>query len=109
MLVLKPSKIKGAGVGVFTIQPIKKGERVDLFSQGEKILLIKTNKPNFLQKRFCPYDKEEGGYWCPTAFNRMSIGWYINHSKKWNIEARTWVATKHIKKGEELTTNYKVL
>jgi hypothetical protein len=109
MLILRPSKIKSAGVGVFTTVSIKRGGRIILFSKKENIKFIKTNKPNFFTKRFCPYDKAKKGYWCPEDFCRMSIGWYINHSKNSNVSPIKWVALRYIKKGEELTTNYKDL
>lgn len=108
-LILRPSKLPKAGVGVFTIKSIKRGEKIPLFSTGEKIELLTTSKPDFLTKRFCPYDKDAGGYWCPQNFHRMSIGWYINHSKKPNVEAVTWKALKAIKAGSELTVDYKRL
>lgn len=108
-LILRPSKLPNAGVGVFTVKSIKRGEKVPLFSNAEQVKLKKTDKPDFLTKRFCPYDKEAGGYWCPQNFHRMSIGWYINHSTKPNIEAVTCKALRAIKKGEELTVDYKRL
>ncbi len=108
-LILRPSKLPKAGVGVFTIDNIKCGDKVPLFSKGESVELLRTKKPDFLTKRFCPYDKEQKGYWCPKNFHRMSIGWYINHSKKPNIEGVTWKALRPIKKGEELTVDYKYL
>ena len=109
MLILRPSKIKGAGVGVSTTLNIKRGERVTLFSKNERSSLVKTDKPDFFTKRFCPYDKTRKGYWCPQDFHRMSIGWYINHSKKPNVSPVKWVAIKYIRKGEELTTDYRNL
>src|SRR3990167_9644051 len=109
MLVLRPSKIPKAGVGVFTTEVIKKGVEAPLFAKGERYKLIKTNKPDFLTKRFCPYDKPRKGYWCPQDFHRMSIGWYINHSAKPNISATNWKTTRFIRPGEELTTDYSKL
>jgi hypothetical protein len=106
-LILKPSKI--AGLGVFTMTPIKCGAKPPLFSRKERVKLVRPTDADFLTKRYCPYDKQMSGYWAPWNFNRMSIGWYLNHSPRPNIHPKTFAALRNIKRGEELTVDYEQL
>ena len=106
-LILKPSKI--CGLGVFTTAPIKCGAKPPLFSIKERVKLVREADANFLTRRYCPYDEKMNGYWAPENFNRMSIGWYLNHSPRPNIHSKTFVALRYIKRGEELTVDYRQL
>lgn len=105
MLVLRPSEI--AGVGVFTTTPIRKGVKPPLFVQRDWVF----RKSVFGYKRhFGHYDKVRDGYWCPVDFNRMSIGWYLNHSETPNCTSAVHPRTlRFIRPGEELTIDYRLL
>lgn len=104
MLILKASKIHG--VGVFTTVPIKKGQKIDLFKRQDWQFL---RKPKGYQRRYSV--KGEGGWHCPADFHRMSIGWYLNHSKQSNVvmDGMTARASAYIRAGQELTVNYSKL
>jgi hypothetical protein len=114
-LKLKSSKIQG--VGVFTEFDISKGEEIKLWD-GEDCKFVSCRKyssssrikKNFINT-FCV--ETNGGYWCPLNFERMSVGWYINHSDKPNTESFDWgdtfFAKRKIKEGEELTIDYALL
>lgn len=110
-LIVKASKIHG--VGCFTRVSIKKGEDIsDFFGSDCKFTKREAVKDWLLTSIYCYQDVERGGYWGPTNFNRMSPGWYLNHSSKPNV--RTYqdeklVALKSIKAGQELTIDYKDL
>lgn len=101
MNILKPSRIHG--VGVFTTTAIRKGENVALFARGDWIFLKRCTG---YQRRYCT--PAPGGYYLPRDFNRMSIGWYLNHSARPNVDARklAWRALRYIRPGEELTIDY---
>ena len=109
MLILKQSKIHG--VGVFTTKKIDKG--IDIEKEfnipDDSVLRKKVTKP--LEKRYCC--KYKDGYYCPENFNRMSLWWYLNHSKNPNIDVETrynpYMTNRIIKANEELTINYEYL
>lgn len=116
--VLRPSKF---GIGVFTTHKIKKGTLLKLWNKKEKTHLKthigKSYKEDFLD-RYCVKTTEKENnkfiYNCPEYFNRMSIGWYLNHShrpntfqKKGNVENH--YARHNLKQGEEITIDYRDL
>ena len=46
----------------------------------------------------------------PPSLNMLSVGWYVNHSDRPNVEAGEdgrFVALRKIRKGEELTADYR--
>lgn len=46
----------------------------------------------------------------PPSLNRLSVGWYVNHSARPNIEADDdgrFFALRRIRAGEELTADYR--
>lgn len=51
------------------------------------------------------------GYWCPSDFRRMSLGWYLNHSETPTLIANgeEYIAARDILPGEELTIDYGML
>lgn len=99
MLIIKPSKIQG--VGVFTSEDIKKGKKIPLFYSTDYKFRKSVSKE---EKVYCIRYKK--GYAGPYDFNRMSIGWYLNHSRTPNVKTRTWKAIRDIGKGEELFIDY---
>lgn len=113
---LRPSKIKGAGVGVFAIEKIKEG--VNPFD-GCDTNLVNMSMSEFDQlsdekkrmvKDFCYYSS--GNWRVPKNFNTLDISWYVNSSQTPNLEFDTrtgqYKALRDIKVGEELTYKYEI-
>lgn len=117
--ILKPSPI--AGIGVFAIHDIPKGAIV--LTTAFRIRSLKTKDVPKELLHYCVHlnDEECLG---PDEFDRMEIGWYINHSQTPNIarefvdyaseelnsfKARPFVAIQDIKAGEEITVDYNYL
>lgn len=109
---IQPSKIHG--VGVFALRDFKKGDK--LYQGGIPNTFdlpyskFKTLKPYVKEKllQFFPFkvtEKKEDPitFWYPV--NSMQA--YINHSNKPNYDPIEDVALKDIKKGEEITEDYK--
>ena len=111
LLFVGPSKIEG--VGCFSDIVIKKGELVRVFSPEDSrwIPLKKAHSSPQVQliKKFGI--RTTGGYWAPTNFLRISVGWYMNHSETPNLTSDdgdvTYFAVKDIRPGEEITIDYR--
>ena len=105
-LILKPSLIEG--IGVFTLTPIKKGERVPLFTDDDSKIISREENAR-LPKAYSRYhvpDRDEN-WWGPRDYHRLSIGWYLNHSVNPNINVLdNYTALRRIAIGEELTIDY---
>ena len=113
---LKPSNIKGAGVGVFAIENIPIG--IDPFPGCETKLnnLSKEAYNNLTEDKkrmvrdFCYYSS--GNWRVPNNFNQLDISWYVNSSQNPNLEfdnqTGKYKTLKEIKSGEELTYYYEV-
>ena len=109
---LAPSKIHG--VGVFAIKTIHKGAYI-FYDDDEDIFWVKRKNLKSLSKEvrrlyedFCI--KKGDFYGCPKSFNHLTPAWYLNHSDKPNLgcdKSYNFFALKKIKKGEELTVDYK--
>ena len=107
---LKPSPI--AGVGVFAIQHIPK--ETSIFpGEDEEILwtskdkLPKTGAARKVYDDFCII--KSGRYGSPTSFNRLTISWFLNDSKRPNVRCDNnydFYALRDIRSGEELTVDY---
>ncbi|MBS4027661.1 MAG: SET domain-containing protein [Ignavibacteriales bacterium] len=101
--VLNVSKING--VGVFATHAISKGTKLNLFWERGRSLKI-------VPKAFLKYCIEDGKqYACATNFGRMSVGWYLNHSKTPNAFHKNYLyfANRNIKVGEEILIDYDTL
>lgn len=107
------SKIQG--VGVFAIIDIKKGIKIfaDDPPQAKIIAASKIgNLPQAIQglyHAFAVYQPKNDTFVCPASFNKMTVQWYVNHSKKPNVKANAryeFFALRKISAGEELTVNY---
>ncbi|HEY3489626.1 MAG TPA: SET domain-containing protein [Candidatus Deferrimicrobiaceae bacterium] len=109
---LKPSTVHG--VGVFAIRDIPEGTNVFADDKGNMVW-VTTDKLEGLAPEiiklfddFCVL--KENKYYCPDSFNNLTVGWYINHSKdKTNVKCTDdydFIATKHIKIGDELLADY---
>jgi SET domain-containing protein len=103
------------GIGVFPLAAIKKNAEVILWEKGDWQL---NDPKTFADLKWAnkwgiyAWDK----LWCPKSKIRMSIAWYINHSKAPNLRTRftktgNWRfwALRAIKAGEELTIDYSQL
>ena len=108
--ILKPSK---HGIGVFATHNIVKGTYLRLFGcEKENEHKIRMLKSNEVQKDFQGYCLSRGKKLiCPDDFGKMAVGWYLNHSKKFNAEHKDfhWYAAKDIKSGEEILIDYNTL
>jgi SET domain-containing protein len=105
MFLLQPSKHHG--VGVFTTEPVARGTRLALFHADDWRFVRKPRgELRALCRRFGVADGD--GHHCPKHWNRMSIGWYLNHSSRPNVRMRgmTALALRAIRSGEELTVDY---
>ncbi len=117
--VLKPSPI--GGVGVFATHDIPKGTILLTNSFKLRLLKIKDVPAEFIP--FCVFLNDEECL-CPERFDRMEIGWYINHSSVSNIakkpfeynsdeinnfKARPFFAIQDIKAGDEILIDYNYL
>lgn len=108
---LGPSAIHG--IGCFADRDIKKDETVRIWD-GEDSRWIPLARAHAspqarLIKRFGI--RNQGGYWAPKDFLRISTGWYMNHAADANLgsddEDVTYHALRDIKVGEELTIDYR--
>lgn len=95
------------GYGVFTKSPIKKGEVLTIF--GGYIIPIKEikNLSQRLQEYF--YQVNDNFFFGPVRKNEISLNEHYNHNCNPNAgfkDALTLVATRDIKKGEEITIDY---
>jgi hypothetical protein len=102
------------GVGVFAIKDIPSGTNVFADDPSELIWIevdkLKNLDPQIkmLYNDFCVL--KNGKYGCPSNFNLLTVGWYLNESKENpNVNATKnydFIALRDIKEGEELLSNY---
>ncbi|MFA6916498.1 MAG: SET domain-containing protein [Parachlamydiales bacterium] len=117
--MLKPSPL--GGVGVFSTHDIPAGTH--LFSSDFEIRTMKVKDVPASLRKYCIYISDEECL-CPERFDRMEIGWYINHSSTpniakmsrvsnaqavENIKERTIYAIQDIKEGDEILIDYNYL
>lgn len=118
--IIKPSEL--GGVGVFSTHDITEG--IVVFHHSfEPRILKKKNVPSDFHS-YCIHVNEEEMIG-PERFDRMEIGWFINHSEEPNIaknnlisevpssksilagmKLRTMVSIKDIKAGDEILMDY---
>ncbi len=113
---LKPSGIAGAGVGVFATADIPRGTYLrELFGADDVRTLTSEefaalDLPAELKDNFpVRYDNE---CYLPRDFNRMSIGWFLNHSPDPNLAHdanHDYYALRDVAAGEELLIDYDLL
>lgn len=114
--ILKPSTIPGAGVGVFAVHDINAD--TPLFRVERNItrtLKMKDVPPELV--KYCIY-MENGECIAPERFDRMEIGWYLNHSATPNVGHRSCperngehrlYTIKNVKAGDEIVIDYNEL
>ena len=108
VFALKPSAI--AGVGVFALKDVAKGDVLRLYTEDDVRELTDEQAdadPEVRAMREIYCVKIPGGWRCPLAFQRMSLGWHVNHSFEPNVAASSrhndnFVALRPIKAGEEI-------
>ena len=110
---LKPSKIPGAGRGVFATKNIRKGELIERCPAIPFSIDDPSNADKGILERYCFYFGESS-----NVKGRLAIvfgyGSLYNHSYEPNAkyirrpakQVMDFVAIKNIKKGEEITTNF---
>lgn len=106
---LAPSNIEG--VGVFAMRDIKKGEKIysDIIPHQFDLPYSKFNKlekevAGVLLGHFPLITKGSHFLYPVTKFSA-----YLNHSDKPNYDAKNDVMLKSVKKGEEITEDYRLI
>lgn len=117
--ILEPSPL--GGIGVFAAHDIPKGTILFRSDHNPRKLKVQEIPEPF--RKYCVYVSDDECYG-PERFDRMEIGWYINHSAKPNIgrksqvtleetvnniEARAVHALRDIKAGDEILMDYNEL
>lgn len=117
--MLKPSPL--GSVGVFATHDIPKGTL--LFNKNFEIRTMKVKDVPTPLLQYCIYISDDECL-CPGRFDRMEIGWYLNHSSTPNIakksevshaeaventKERTVHAIQDIKAGDEILIDYNYL
>ena len=108
--ILRPSTIKGAGVGVFALHDIAKDTHMAVFAENFQEEIRKTEDIPKELRGYCIAQKD-GTLLCPKYFNRMDIGSYLNHSDTPNIihTPEGYFSLRDIKAGEEIFADYREL
>ncbi|MDB5313899.1 MAG: hypothetical protein JWO38_8101 [Gemmataceae bacterium] len=110
---LKQSGIVGAGVGVFATMDIPRGTVLKGLFGDEDVRWLSweafaaLDLPADLKDHF-PVRYDTGCY-LPRDFNRMSVGWFLNHSPEPNLAhdpGYDYYALRDLVAGEELLINY---
>ena len=105
--MLQPSPV--GGIGIFATHDIPEGMRVFTGKFSPRRAKIKDIPAAFL--KYCVFLNDEECN-CPERFDRMEIGWFINHSFDPNlvkIAEGYWVAARDIKTGDEFFMDYNQL
>jgi hypothetical protein len=113
--ILKPSPL--AGVGVFATHDITAGSPIFDHTRPSTSRVLKSKDLPEAMRHYVIYLNDEECL-APERFDRMEIGWYLNHSTEPNIEKRSvgsegsvldrprFFAIKDIKAGDEIVINY---
>lgn len=107
-----PSRIHG--VGVIAIRDIPAGTRV-FRGEDERVVWVPRARVRRLPKALRALYEDFGMLWrdwlgVPRTLNMLSVGWYLNHSERPNVEADEdgrFHALRRIRRGEELTADYR--
>lgn len=109
---LAPSRIHG--IGVFAIRNIPRNTAVfghddePFTSVPESSVKTLPTEMRRLYEDFCVLRRHR--YLCPPNFNRLTVSWYLNHCEQPNVrsdESLRFVSLRRIRKGEELTADYR--
>jgi uncharacterized protein len=107
-----PSRIHG--VGVRAIRDIRAGTLV-FHGESERVVWMSRaavrRMPRAIRALYEDFGMVSGDrIGVPPTLNMLSVGWYVNHSDRPNIEAgddSRFRALRRIRKGEELTADYR--
>ena len=102
------------GVGVLAIRDIPAGTYV-FRGEDERVTWCSRAAVRRLPQAVRALYEDFGMVWgeriaVPRSLNRLSVGWYVNHSTRPNIEADDdgrFFALRRIRTGEELTADYR--
>lgn len=102
------------GVGVIAVRAMKKGDLV-FRGEDERFVWVRRSAVRRLPKAMRSLYEDFGivdGLWLgvPTNLNRLSVGWYVNHSDEPNLVAGDdgrFRTLRRIAAGEELTADYR--
>ncbi len=102
------------GVGVRAIRDIPAGTLV-FRGEGERVAWVSRAAVRRLPAEIRSLYEDFGMVWgerigVPPNLNQLSVGWYVNHSDRPNVEAgddARFRALRRIRKGEELTADYR--
>lgn len=103
--ILKPSPL--GGIGVFAAHDIPAGTLLFTKDDEMRILKVRDVPQEFI--KYCVFISDEECL-CPGRFDRMEIGWFMNHSAEPNIDYDSnsfkLYAVRDIKAGEEIFIDY---
>ena len=102
------------GVGVLAIRDIPAGTLV-FGGESERVAWVSRAAVRKLPAAVRSLYEDFGMVWgdklgVPPSLNMLSVGWYVNHSERPNVEAgddARFRALRRIRKGEELTADYR--
>lgn len=102
------------GVGVRAIRDIPRGTAM-FGGESERVAWVSRavvrRLPASIRKLYEDFGMVSGDrIGVPPSLNMLSVGWYVNHSERPNIEADEegrFHALRRIRKGEELTADYR--
>lgn len=100
---------QACGIGVFATHDIPKGTLVFSGSHSPRKIKTKDVPKDFL--KYCIFLNDEECL-IPERFDRMEIGWYLNHSDSPNISRtleKRMITIRDIKAGEEILCDYNEL
>ena len=109
---LAPSKISGAGVGVFAVSKIEDGEIVfsttnNQFIFWSEVSNVSSDVLNYI-KQIC--NSNESGFYIDCNLDKVYPAYYVNHSDSPNLHHNLvldyYTALREILPGEELTCKY---
>ena len=110
---LAPSKIDGAGVGLFAIVDIPKDTLIFKFKEDLEDHFIKYEEitdPKIREYFWGMTDGENGGFYIDVLGYMLYSAYYVNHSYEpnafWTRRTQELYSIKDLKVGEELTTYY---
>lgn len=103
-----------SGVGVRAIRDIPRGTAM-FGGESERVRWVSRaavrRLPASIRKLYEDFGMVSGNrIGVPPSLNMLSVGWYVNHSDRPNIEADEdgrFHALRRIRKGEELTADYR--
>jgi SET domain-containing protein len=102
------------GVGVRAVRDIPAGTLV-FHGESERVAWVSRAAVRRLPKAIRALYEDFGMVWgerigVPPSLNMLSVGWYVNHSDRPNVEAgddARFRTRRRIRKGEELTADYR--